>query len=104
MQISKERPYLGSRLTASRKTSVAVADHDKSGLDKLVTALGDDARIYSAAPDVSDGGQVELFVAEAKKKFGNLHGLVNCAGIKGVGTPALSENMMIAIRTMRFVY
>jgi len=71
-------------------------------LDKLVTALGDDARIYSAAPDVSDGGQVELFVAEATKKFGNLHGLVNCAGIKGVGTPALSENMMIAIRTMRF--
>ncbi|MGF6609451.1 meso-butanediol dehydrogenase/(S,S)-butanediol dehydrogenase/diacetyl reductase [Paraburkholderia sp. WSM4175] len=65
--------------------SIGVADHDNGGLDKLVTELSDDARVYSATLDVSDGEQVESFVAGAKRKFGNLHGLINCAGIKGVG-------------------
>jgi NAD(P)-dependent dehydrogenase (short-subunit alcohol dehydrogenase family) len=35
--------------------------------------------------DVSDPEQVQRFIAEAQQKLGKLHGLINCAGIKGVG-------------------
>jgi meso-butanediol dehydrogenase / (S,S)-butanediol dehydrogenase / diacetyl reductase len=65
--------------------SVALADQDQSGIDKLVTDLHDDVRIFSAKLDVSDAEQVERFIAGAQQKLGNLHGLINCAGIKGVG-------------------
>lgn len=64
---------------------VALADQDQGGVDKLVTLLGGDARLFGGKLDVSDIEQAEEFVATAKKKFGSLHGLINCAGIKGVG-------------------
>jgi meso-butanediol dehydrogenase/(S,S)-butanediol dehydrogenase/diacetyl reductase len=64
---------------------LAIADLDRSGIDKITSELGDAERIYGATLDVSDGESVEDFVAQAKRKLGNLHGLINCAGIKGVG-------------------
>jgi NAD(P)-dependent dehydrogenase (short-subunit alcohol dehydrogenase family) len=65
--------------------SVALADQDQSGIDKLVTELHDDVRIFDGKLDVSDPEQVQRFIAEAQQKLGKLHGLINCAGIKGVG-------------------
>jgi NAD(P)-dependent dehydrogenase (short-subunit alcohol dehydrogenase family) len=65
--------------------SVALADQDQSGIDKLVTELHDDVRIFDGKLDVSDAEQVQRFIAEAQQKLGKLHGLINCAGIKGVG-------------------
>ena len=65
--------------------SVALGDSDRSGIDRITSELGGGARIFGAAFDVSDGKSVESFVAQAKSKFGHLHGLINCAGIKGVG-------------------
>jgi meso-butanediol dehydrogenase / (S,S)-butanediol dehydrogenase / diacetyl reductase len=65
--------------------SVALGDQDQSGIDKLVTELHDDVRIFSGKLDVSDAEQVQLFIDGAQQKLGNLHGLINCAGIKGVG-------------------
>ena len=66
--------------------SVALADQDQSGIDKLVTELHDDVRIFDGKLDVSDAEQVQRFIAEAQQKLGKLHGLINCAGIKGVGS------------------
>ena len=34
---------------------------------------------------MSDAEQVQRFIAEAQQNLGKLHGLINCAGIKGVG-------------------
>ena len=51
----------------------------------MVTELWDDTRIFGDSLDVSGPEQVEGFVAAAQKKLGNLHRLINCAGIKGVG-------------------
>lgn len=65
--------------------SIALADRDQAGIEKLITELNDDARLFSSTLDVSDEKQTEAFVVKAKSKFGNLHGLINCAGIKGVG-------------------
>ncbi|WP_235028662.1 SDR family NAD(P)-dependent oxidoreductase [Caballeronia choica] len=65
--------------------SVALADQDQSGIDKLVTELHDDVRIFGGKLDVSDAEQVQRFIAEAQQNLGKLHGLINCAGIKGVG-------------------
>jgi meso-butanediol dehydrogenase / (S,S)-butanediol dehydrogenase / diacetyl reductase len=65
---------------------VAIADFDGNGIEKTMSELGDSGRIYSAKVDVSDREQVDGFVSAARNRFGNLHGLINCAGIKGVGS------------------
>jgi NAD(P)-dependent dehydrogenase (short-subunit alcohol dehydrogenase family) len=65
--------------------SVAAADVNRAAIDKVLSELGGGPRLHGAALDVSDPKQVQAFVAGAQKKFGLLHGLINCAGIKGVG-------------------
>lgn len=64
--------------------SVAIADVNESGLEQFASKM-DKSRLYAAAIDVTDPGQTEAFVVSAKQKLGNLQGLINCAGIKGVG-------------------
>lgn len=64
--------------------AVAVADLAQDGIDKLVVEMGE--RVFAKSLDVSDKRQVESFVAAARERFGGLHGLINCAGIKGVGS------------------
>ncbi len=65
--------------------SIAAADVRKEDLDKVVAEFGGSGRIYGAAVDVANRDQVFTFVAGAAKRFGKLHGLANCAGIRGVG-------------------
>lgn len=43
-------------------------------------------RLLAASVDVANRTQVEQFVAKAAQRFGGLFGLVNSAGIRGVGT------------------
>jgi meso-butanediol dehydrogenase/(S,S)-butanediol dehydrogenase/diacetyl reductase len=69
----------------SEGASIAAADVQRDSIDKIASELGGGERFYCAAVDVSDRKQVEAFVAGAQKKFGRLNGLINCAGIKGVG-------------------
>ncbi|GAA4353993.1 SDR family oxidoreductase [Variovorax defluvii] len=64
--------------------SVALADVNQDALAGLSEFYAPD-RIHAAALDVTDARQAEAFVAAARRKFGKLHGLVHCAGIKGVG-------------------
>src|SRR6516225_8747942 len=50
--------------------SIAAADVRKEGVDRVVSEFRD---------------QVAAFVSGAVRRFGKLHGLVNSAGIRGVG-------------------
>lgn len=65
--------------------SVAIADIDQARINDIAARFDEPERVYAAALDVSDPEQAKTFVAEAQNKLGNLHGLINCAGIKGVG-------------------
>lgn len=65
--------------------SVAIADIDQARINDIAARFDEPGRVYAAALDVSDPAQAQTFVAEAQNKLGNLHGLINCAGIKGVG-------------------
>lgn len=64
---------------------VAIADVNQDGLDNFVAKF-DASRIHSVAIDVTNRQQIETFVADAQSKLGSLNGLINCAGIKGVGS------------------
>ncbi len=65
--------------------SIVAADVRKDDVDKVVSEFGSTDRIYGVAIDVSNREQVTAFVTEAAQRFGTLHGLVNSAGIRGVG-------------------
>src|SRR5580700_8564495 len=65
--------------------SIVAADIRKEEVDKVVSEFQGSNRIYGVAVDVSDRDQVAAFVSGATQRFGRLHGLVNSAGIRGVG-------------------
>ncbi len=69
----------------SEGASIAAADLQRESLEKLASDLGAGDRLYCAGVDVANREQVDAFVAGAKSRFGSLNGLINCAGIKGVG-------------------
>jgi NAD(P)-dependent dehydrogenase (short-subunit alcohol dehydrogenase family) len=65
--------------------SIVAADVRKEDVDKIVGEFQKSDRIYSVGVDVTDRDQVAAFVSGAVQRFGKLHGLVNSAGIRGVG-------------------
>src|ERR1700745_4272668 len=65
--------------------SIVAADVRKEEVDKVVSEFGNSERIYGVGVDVSDRDQVAAFVSGAVRRFGKLYGLVNSAGIRGVG-------------------
>jgi NAD(P)-dependent dehydrogenase (short-subunit alcohol dehydrogenase family) len=65
--------------------SIVAADIRKEEVDKIVSEFEGSNRIYGVAVDVADRDQVAGFVSEAAQRFGRLYGLVNSAGIRGVG-------------------
>jgi meso-butanediol dehydrogenase/(S,S)-butanediol dehydrogenase/diacetyl reductase len=73
------------RRLLSEGARVAAADVSRQGVDKLTTELGAKERVHAAAVDVTNKDAVAAFIEEAQKRFGQLNGLINCAGIKGVG-------------------
>lgn len=62
---------------------VAAADLDGSAAEAVLAGCGD--RGFAMAVDVSSAEQAAAFAKAAHERFGRMHGLVNCAGIKGVG-------------------
>ncbi|MEJ6655193.1 MAG: 3-hydroxyacyl-CoA dehydrogenase [Pseudomonas sp.] len=58
---------------------VALIDLNETALQQQVTELGEKARGYAA--DIADEQQAAEAVAAARRDFGQLHGLINCAGI-----------------------
>jgi NAD(P)-dependent dehydrogenase (short-subunit alcohol dehydrogenase family) len=65
--------------------SIVAADVRKEAVDTVVSAFGGSDRMYGVCVDISNRDQVAAFVARAVQRFGTLHGLVNSAGIRGVG-------------------
>lgn len=70
----------------SEGASVVAADVRKDDVDKVVAEFGGSRNIIAVSVDVADREQVVGFVSTALARFGKLYGLVNCAGVRGVGT------------------
>ena len=66
--------------------SIVAADVRKEEVDKVVAEFPGSDRIYGVAVDVANRDAVAALVSGAVRRFGKLHGLVNSAGIRGVGT------------------
>jgi NAD(P)-dependent dehydrogenase (short-subunit alcohol dehydrogenase family) len=75
-----------TRLLYAEGASIVAADMRKKDLDALVSGFADGDRVVGAPTDVADPAQVREFVRAAVDRFGTPYGLVNCAGIRGVGT------------------
>lgn len=69
-----------------RETPVVLCDIDGAGLEKARGAVAGTA--WGVRGDVTNPGDVERMVAEARRAAGPIGGLVNCAGIYPV-TPLL---------------
>jgi len=65
--------------------SIAAADIRTKELEKVVSEFAGSDRIYGVGVDVAHRDQVTAFVSGAVQRFGKLHGLVNSAGVRGVG-------------------
>lgn len=65
--------------------SVVAVDVNSADLEKVVAGL-DAAKVLPMAADVVDRAKVESVVAAAVERFGTLYGLVNSAGVRGVGS------------------
>jgi NAD(P)-dependent dehydrogenase (short-subunit alcohol dehydrogenase family) len=65
--------------------SIVAADVRPADVDKLAAEFRDGGRIHAAGVDITDREQVTGLIATASERFGNLYGLVNSAGIRGVG-------------------
>ncbi len=68
--------------------SIAASDVNGDNLARLVADLDGGERVFATTLDVSDRKATATVVAEARQRFGALNGLVNCAGMRGVGTVA----------------
>ncbi len=67
-----------TRMLIARGANVVIADISAGG-QNLATDLGASAAF--ASTDVTQEADGQAAIAFAKKKFGSLHGLVNCAGV-----------------------
>lgn len=65
--------------------AVVAADLDTSEI-RAATGLEEMDELLTVDADVSDPRQAAEIVEAGRRRFGSLHGLVNCAGVRGVGT------------------
>jgi meso-butanediol dehydrogenase/(S,S)-butanediol dehydrogenase/diacetyl reductase len=65
--------------------SVVAVDVNRADLENVVAGL-DAGKVLPIAADVVDRAQVESVVADGVQRFGSLYGLVNSAGVRGVGS------------------
>jgi meso-butanediol dehydrogenase / (S,S)-butanediol dehydrogenase / diacetyl reductase len=66
--------------------SVVVVDVNAAAAKRVTDSLGAERQAYSVALDVTDRARVDALMTEAAARFGRLDILVNCAGIRGVGS------------------
>lgn len=74
------------RRLVAEGASVVAADVSQENVDKVALELDAADRVFPAALDVTQSSAVDTFITSAQRRFGHLHGLINCAGIKGVGS------------------
>jgi NAD(P)-dependent dehydrogenase (short-subunit alcohol dehydrogenase family) len=71
--------------------NVVVVDVNGDGAQHVAESLDNAERAYAVALDVTDRATVHRMMAEAASRFGRLHALVNCAGIRGVASVLEAE-------------
>lgn len=73
-----------AQFLAREGVHVACLDRDGEGTKAAVAAIASaGGKSFALAADVVDPAAVEKAVGEAEKRFGQIHGLANCAGITG---------------------
>ena len=78
------------RLLDEGATVVAV-DVTQAGVDAVIATAADPSRVHGAVLDVCDHDAAIALVSEMRKRLGSLYGLINCAGITGIGSIIDSE-------------
>lgn len=73
------------RLYDEGATMVAM-DIRTTDLEKFALGLLDRSRLHIMEADITDHAQVAAAVADVAQRVGKLYGLVNCAGVRGIGT------------------
>jgi NAD(P)-dependent dehydrogenase (short-subunit alcohol dehydrogenase family) len=80
---------------------VVVVDANGDGAQRVAASLGDAHRAYAVTLDVTDRAGVIAMMAEAAARFGHLHALANCAGIRGVSSVLDAEAEQLGPRPRR---
>lgn len=65
---------------------VVAVDLDEATAQKVLDEAGAGSNGVAVAADVSDPMRIDALVSEASGRFGALDGVVNCAGVRGVGS------------------
>jgi meso-butanediol dehydrogenase/(S,S)-butanediol dehydrogenase/diacetyl reductase len=73
------------RLHAEGAAVVGV-DVNQADVEKVLAGLSGGGKTLALAANVADRAKVEAAVSAAIERLGNLYGLVNCAGVRGVGS------------------
>lgn len=73
------------RLYADGANIVAI-DVQSERLEQLENEFEDCSRVHGVCLDVTDHYAVAAMMADLDQRFSNLYGLVNCAGVRGIGT------------------
>jgi NAD(P)-dependent dehydrogenase (short-subunit alcohol dehydrogenase family) len=66
--------------------AVVAVDINQADAEKTVAGLGAGAKAIAIGADVANRAQVQAVIDAAVQRLGNLYGLVNCAGVRGVGS------------------
>lgn len=66
--------------------TVVALDVTQAGVDAAISGAVDPSRVHGAVLDVCDHDAAIALVAEMHKRLGSLNGLINCAGITGIGS------------------
>jgi len=66
--------------------SVVAGDSQGDRLERGIKEFGGSNRVLALRVDVADKESVSAFVSESIARFGTLYGLINSAGIRGVGS------------------
>jgi NAD(P)-dependent dehydrogenase (short-subunit alcohol dehydrogenase family) len=66
--------------------AIVAADLTKESLEQLESELGSSERFLAVPTDISDRADAATLIQLAVDRFGTPYGLVNSAGIRGVGT------------------
>jgi meso-butanediol dehydrogenase / (S,S)-butanediol dehydrogenase / diacetyl reductase len=65
--------------------TICAVDVTQKGVDAIVAEYGD-GRVLGTSLDVRDRNATAAFVSRVRGSLGHLNGLINCAGIKGIGS------------------
>lgn len=66
--------------------TVVAMDIRAAEVEKRARSFEDRSRIHIVHVDIGDHAQVAAVVADIAQRVGYLYGLVNCAGVRGIGT------------------